>query len=121
MTGNSPKWVEEYSSLVSQYPADRVGQANLALCSLQLRNIPKAVEAARRAVEIFPQAAIPRLTLSFLSSLGGDFQNGEREARAALQISPSCEGGCLKLEETQLRQSEVAQATGDRHRRHKLS
>ncbi len=121
MTGNSPKCVEEYSSLVSQYPADRVGQANLALCSLQLRNIPKAVEAARRAVEIVPQAAIPRLTLSFLSSLGGDFQNGEREARAALQINPSLEVGYLNLAEAQLGQGQISQATGSYHQLQKLS
>src|SRR5216684_1641917 len=73
MTGDYPKCVEEYSGLVSQYPADRVGQFNLAECFAQLRNIPKAVEAARRSVEILPNAAFQRLNLSFLSSLGGDF------------------------------------------------
>src|SRR5713101_5298809 len=121
MIGDYSKCVEEYGGLVAQYPADRIGQANLALCSLQLRNIPKAVEAARRAVEIVPQAAIPRLTLSFLSSLGGDFQNGEREARAALQINPSLEVGYLNLAEAQLGQGQISQATGSYHQLQKLS
>jgi eukaryotic-like serine/threonine-protein kinase len=120
MTGNYPKAVEEYSSLVSQYPADRVGQANLAICLLQLRDIPRAVEAARRAVEIVPGAAFQRLTLSFLSSLAGDFQGGEREARAALQINPSLEVGYLNVGEAQLGQGQISQAAETYHKLEKL-
>src|SRR6516225_9619801 len=93
MTGDYPKCVEEYGSLVCQYPADRIGQANLAVCYLQLRNISKAIEAARKAVEIVPNAAALRVNLSFLLSFSGDFQGGEREARKALEINPSREEG----------------------------
>jgi len=121
MTGDYPKCVEEYGSLVSQYPADRVGQANLALCSVQLRNIPKAVEAARRAAEIDPQAAMPRLNLSFLSSFGGDFQNGEREARAALRINPSLVAGYINLAEAQMGQGQMSQAAETYHKLEKVS
>src|SRR5262249_41984352 len=61
VTTDYRKCVEEYSSFVNQYPADRVGQANLAYCSLQLRNIPKAIEASRKAVEIVPNGVIQRV------------------------------------------------------------
>jgi serine/threonine protein kinase/Flp pilus assembly protein TadD len=121
MTGNYPKAVEEYSSLVNQYPADRVGQANLAFCLLQLRNIPRAVEAARKAVEIVPNAAFQRLTLSFLSSSAGDFQGGEREARAALQINPNLDGGYLNVGEAQLGQGQISQAAETYHKLEKLN
>ncbi len=121
MIGNNPKCVEEYSSLVSQYPADRVGQANLAVCYVQLRNIPKAVEAARKAVEIAPTAAFQRLNLSFLSSFGGDFQTGEREARAALQLNPSLEVGYLNEAEAQTGQGHMSEALESYHKLEKLS
>jgi tetratricopeptide (TPR) repeat protein len=116
MTGDYPKCVEEYGDLVNQYPADRIGQANLAACFAQLRNIPKAIEAARRAVEIVPRAAVQRENLSFLDSFGGDFQNGEREARAALEINPSSEVGYLVLAEAQLGQGQISQAAESYHK-----
>lgn len=121
VTGDYQKCVEEYSTLVNQYPADRVGQANLAVCSLQLRNIPKAIEASRKAVEIVPNGVVQRLNLSFQSSFGGDFQSGEREARAALQINPSSDQGYLNLAEAQLGQGELSQAAESYHRLEKVS
>ena len=118
--GNWQKCVEEYSQLINRYPADRIGQANLALCYGQLRNLPKAVEAARRAAEIVPKGAIQRLNLSFLSSYGGDFQAGEQEARAALQLSPSAEG-YLILAEAQLGQGQLSEAAETYHGLERLS
>ena len=55
-TGNWRKCVEENTQLINRYPADRIGQNNLASCLGGLRELPKAVEAARRAVEIVPKA-----------------------------------------------------------------
>jgi eukaryotic-like serine/threonine-protein kinase len=110
IVGDYPKCVEEYNSLVGQYPADRVGQANLAVCLVQVRNFPKALEAAGKAVEIVPRGAVQRENLSFLSSFLGDFQSGEREARVALDINPSSETGHLILGEAQLGKGEISQA-----------
>src|SRR6266446_3199332 len=121
MIGNYQKCVEEYGTLVSQYPADRVGQANMAWCFGQVRNIPKAVEAARRAAEIFPGGAFTRANLSFLSSLGGDFQTGEREGRAALQINPSLEVGYINLAEAQMGQGQMSEAVETYHKLEKVS
>jgi tetratricopeptide (TPR) repeat protein len=121
ITADYPKCVEEYSALVNQYPADRIGQADLAVCSLQLRNIPKAIEASRRAVEIVPNGVVQRLNLSFQSSFGGDFQSGEREARTALRINPSSEDGHLNLAEAQIGQGQISQAVESYHLLQKLS
>ncbi len=114
IVGNYPKCVEEYSTLVSQYPADRVGQSDLAWCYAELRNFPKAVEAARKAVEIAPKGALERLNLAFFSSFNGDFQAGEREARAALDISPS-EVAQLNLGEAQLGEGKLSDAAETYH------
>ena len=106
VAGNYPKCVEEYSTLVAQYPADMVGQSDLSWCYAYLRNFPKAVEAARKAEEISPKGAVGHFNLAFFSSLAGDFQTGEREARTALEISPS-ETAQLNLGEAQLGQGKL--------------
>lgn len=121
IAGNYPKCVEEYSTLVSQYPADRVGQSDLAWCYAYLRNFPKAVEAARKAEEIAPKGALEHLNLAFFSSFTGDFQAGEREARAALDISPSSEVAELNLGEAELGEGKLSDAAETYHGLEKLS
>lgn len=108
--GNWQKCVDENTQLVDRYPAERVGLTNLASCLAELRNIPKAVEAARRVVEIAPKSALYRLNYSFLSSANGDFITGEAEARAALQLNPRSEVGYLILGEAQAGQGRLEQA-----------
>jgi tetratricopeptide (TPR) repeat protein len=48
--GDWQNCVQQYNQLITHYPADRVAPNNLALCYTQLRDAPKALEAARRAV-----------------------------------------------------------------------
>ena len=69
VTGDWQNCVQEYTRLVTRYPADRVGQNNLSICYTQLRNAPKALEAAKRAVAIVPKGVGPRLNLAFISAL----------------------------------------------------
>ena len=107
--------VQEYTQLVSHYPADRVGQNNLATCYTQLRNGPKALEAAKHAVEIVPKGVGQRLNLAFISSFAGDFAASETEARTALVISPTAAQGFLVLAEAQLGQGEIDKATETYH------
>jgi len=106
--GDWQKCVEEYGDLVKQYPADNVGQANLSGCFVELRNFPKAVEAARQAVQIAPQGALQRVNLSFNSSYAGDFKTGEQEARTALGLNRSSRA-YLALAESQLGQGQLNQ------------
>jgi tetratricopeptide (TPR) repeat protein/predicted Ser/Thr protein kinase len=109
-SGNWQSCVQEYTQLVTHYPADRVGQNNLASCYTQLRNAPKAVEAAQHAVEIVPKGVGPRLNLAFIDAFAGEFAAGEKEARAALEISPSAAQGYLVLAEAQLGQEQLDKA-----------
>jgi serine/threonine protein kinase/Flp pilus assembly protein TadD len=106
-TGDSQNCVQEYTKLVTRYPADRVGQNNLANCYVQLRNAPKALEAARNAVAIVPKGVGQRLNLSFISSFAGDFAGSEKEARAALAMNPKAAQGYLTLAEAQLGQGQL--------------
>ena len=113
-TNDYQKCVEEYTQLVSQFPADAAGQGNLALCYAQLRDFPKAVEAAHRAAKIMPKSALLLLNLSFFSSAADNFQAGEDEARAALQLNPSA-AGYLNLAEAQLGQGHLSEAAATYH------
>ena len=110
ISGDWQKCVDEYSQLLEQYPADRISPLNLSTCYGQLRNAPKAIVAARQAVEAVPKGVLQRVNLSFFSSFGGDFRTGEQEARAALQLNPSAEIAYVSLAEALLGQGKSVQA-----------
>ena len=110
-TGDWQKCVEEYNQLITRYPADRVGQNNLATCYTQLRNAPKAVEAAKHAVEIVPKGVGQRLNLSFIETFAGDFAGGEHDARAALEMNPNALQGFLVLAEAELGEGQLSAAS----------
>ena len=114
-TGNWQGCVQESTQLVTHYPADRVGQNNLASCYTQLRNAPKALEAAKHAVEIVPRGVGQRLNLAFISAFAGDFAASEKEARDALEINPSSAQGYLTLAEAQLGQGQIEKAADSYH------
>jgi tetratricopeptide (TPR) repeat protein/predicted Ser/Thr protein kinase len=114
-TGDWQKCVQEFTQLVTRYPVDRVGQNNLADCYTQLRNAPKALEAAQHAVEIVPKGVGQRLNLGFISAFAGDFAGSEKEARTALEISPSAAQGYMVLAEAQLGQGQVEKAAESYH------
>jgi tetratricopeptide (TPR) repeat protein len=118
--GNWQKCVEEYGELINRFPADNSGQGDLAGCYLELRDIPKAVAAARRAVEIVPKGALERVILSLYSSYDGDFAGGEREAQTALGLNPSVVA-YLALVEAQLGLGQMSQATETYHKLEKVN
>jgi len=107
--GNWQKCAEEYNELVNKYPGDNIGHNNLATCYSQLRNWPKAIEEARKDVNIRPEAA-GLGNLALFSSYGGDFQGGEHEARRLQQLIPSFEYGYLSLAFAQIGQGQLALA-----------
>jgi eukaryotic-like serine/threonine-protein kinase len=113
--GDWQNCVQEYTQLVTRFPADRVGQNNLSICYTQLRNAPKALEASRRAVAIAPKAVSPRLNLAFISAFAGDFAGSEKEARTALSINPKAAQGYLVLAEAQLGQGQIDNASQSYH------
>ena len=115
-TGDWQNCVQENSQLVTHFPADRVGQWNLASCYAQLRNAPKALEAAQQDVAIVPKGVGPRLNLSFISSFAGDFAAGEKEARTGLAINPSAAQGYLVLAESQLGEGQIDNAADSYHK-----
>ena len=106
---NWQKCVEEYSDLVRKYPGDNIGHNNLSLCYSQLRNWPKAIEEAKEDVAINPEAA-GMANLALFSTYGGDFKDGENEARHLQQLMPKFQYGYLALAFAQVEQDQLSQA-----------
>jgi tetratricopeptide (TPR) repeat protein len=95
LTGDNQKCVDEYGTLLSKYPSDTGAYNNMADCSTRQRNIPKALEEVRKAVEILPKRATYHVNLALYSAYGGDFKTAADEAKATQQPNPNYVYGYL--------------------------
>ena len=111
LNDNEQKCVEEYSALITRYPFDVAARNNRALCLVDSRNIPQAVEDMHRAVEILPKRSLYRANLALYSAFAGDFQSAEREARALMQLDPSFAPAYVALAYGQLGRRQVGEAS----------
>jgi serine/threonine protein kinase/tetratricopeptide (TPR) repeat protein len=109
-TGNWQKCVEEFGELVKQYPADNIGQNNLASCYVFLRNMPKGMEEAQRAVQIAPRDIAARVNYALDACYTGDFETCEREGREVQKLNPVYDEGYLVLAYAKLGQDHLGQA-----------
>jgi tetratricopeptide (TPR) repeat protein len=119
--GNWQKCVEEYSEVVSRYPADNIGPNNLALCYSQLRQLARAIEVAQKAVQNDPKAAGWRVNLSLFSCYAGDFLGCEGEAREAQRLNPNFDYSYLALAFAQLGQGQLSPAAETYHKLEKVT
>lgn len=110
-TGNWQKCVEEYSELMKLYPVDNIGQTNLAICFAGMHKMPRAMEEARRAVQIAPKQVTARMNFSLYACYSGDFPTCEQEAREVQKLSPIYAEGYLDLAYAQLGQGQFPEAT----------
>jgi tetratricopeptide (TPR) repeat protein len=94
---NYEKAVENYSALVSSYPADSAGHNNLALAYFYLQDFQKALEEGRRAVEIYPKNSFYRNNAALYAMYAGDFEHGATEARAVLEVQPATHKAYLPI------------------------
>ena len=82
------KAMEELTALVSQYPADTAGHANLAFAHFLSRDMKKALEEQKRALEITPHSVLEQDNYSMYALYAGDFDTAAKEAQAILQENP---------------------------------
>ncbi|MSO84303.1 MAG: tetratricopeptide repeat protein, partial [Acidobacteria bacterium] len=86
VTGDYQQCVKEYGDLIARNAANVTAHNQRALCLVELRNMPEALDEIRRAVDILPERAVFRINLALYASYAGDFQTGEREARAVQNL-----------------------------------
>ncbi|PYY03158.1 MAG: hypothetical protein DMG64_08840 [Acidobacteria bacterium] len=86
---NPQKAVEEFSTLVDQYPADTMGHSSLAYGYYLQHDIKRAIEEARKALAIYPKNVPYHSNVALYATYAGDFPTAEKEARAALELNSS--------------------------------
>jgi Flp pilus assembly protein TadD/predicted Ser/Thr protein kinase len=82
------KAMEELTALVTQYPADSAGHANLALAYFLGRDMKKALEEQKRALVVSPHSVLQRNNYSMYALYDGDFDTALKEAQSILQENP---------------------------------
>jgi len=85
---NYPKAIEEFTALLKKFPADSVGYMNLALAYFYAREMAKAAEVGRHAVELYPKDVTKRYNLVWYLIGAGDFEIAEEEVRKVIQLDP---------------------------------
>jgi tetratricopeptide (TPR) repeat protein/predicted Ser/Thr protein kinase len=85
---DQPKAMEELTALVSQYPADTAGHANLAFAYFLSRDMKRALEEQKHALEITPHSVLQQDNYSMYALYAGDFDTAARQAQAILQENP---------------------------------
>lgn len=110
------KAIEEYSALVQQFPSDAAGYSNLALAYFYLRDMPKAVEQGRHAVDLAPSALLQLNNLGLYAVYAGDYGTAAGMASKVLAQNSSYVDayGALAMAQTGQGQLSEADATYQR-------
>jgi serine/threonine protein kinase/tetratricopeptide (TPR) repeat protein len=88
---NCKKAIEELSVLVEKFPADSSAQANLAVAYYLIRDIPRAAEVGRRAIELYPKNITPRFNMVWYAMASGNFELAKQETQNVLELNPEYE------------------------------
>ena len=78
---NYEKAIENYQTLVDQYPADGGAYSNLGYAYHMVRDFDKAVEAGRRSVELDSGNLIKRINYAIYATYAGDFETAMTESQ----------------------------------------
>ena len=89
LTRNQVKAIEELNALVSQFPADSSGHANLALAYFYTRNMKKAQEEQKLALAITPHSQLQHVNFAMYALYAGDFDTAAKESKALLTENPT--------------------------------
>jgi len=85
---NYKKAIEEYTALRNQFPIDPAGHNNLPLAYFYDREMQKALEEGRSAVEFNPKKFTPQYNMIWYAIGAGKFDIAEKEARRTLELNP---------------------------------
>ena len=99
--------IQEYTKLIQQFPSDTSAHTNLSFAYFQLRNMPKALEEARRSMEFSGKSLMERNNLAIASMYAGDFVSAEKEARTVMEQEPSYVSPYSTLAEAQIGQEQL--------------
>ena len=117
---NHQKAMEQFTELVRLYPADFAGMSNLALVYYLKRDMSRALEHGRRALEIYPKNALLRSNAAMYAMYAGNFENSAKEAQAVIEANPAYLKAYNTLALSKLAQGQVENATATYQRLEKV-
>ena len=82
---NYEKAIDNYETLIKQYPTDSSGLNNLAVAYFMVLNFPKAQEMGRRVLQLYPKNVLFRNNLALYAMYAGDFATATRESEPLLK------------------------------------
>ncbi|MCZ6560449.1 MAG: tetratricopeptide repeat protein, partial [Gammaproteobacteria bacterium] len=88
VAGDYQKAVESYQALVDKYPADNTGHNNMAISYYFMLDFRKAMEAAGRGLEIYPNNKTVISNYALFAMLAGEFEIGATKAEELLAVDP---------------------------------
>lgn len=109
-TLDAPHAIEEFTALTKAFPADNMGHSALAFAYYLSRDMTKAIEQGRRALEIYPKNVPYRNNVALYALYASDFETAETEAATALTGNPSYLKAYLTLALAQIAQAKRTEA-----------
>ena len=110
MKKNYQRAVDEYGSLVEQFPNDAAGHTNLAFAYYLAYNMPQAFEEGKRAVELNPRNINIQYNLGWYAMAAGEHEEAENAANATMEMYPSFDMAYVLLALSQLGRDQFPQA-----------
>lgn len=86
---NDQKALDEFSTLIRQFPSDDAGPNNLALSLFYMRNFTRAIEEGQNAVKIDPKKFLYRSNVALYEMYSGRFDDAIRDAGEAGKLNPT--------------------------------
>jgi tetratricopeptide (TPR) repeat protein len=104
------KAIEEFNALLAEFPHDEAALSNLALSHFYLREMDKAIEHGRRAVENSGNGLRQRTNLALYALYAGDYALAEKSAAEILERNPEFPIARLAVGMAQLGTGDTAKA-----------
>jgi serine/threonine protein kinase/tetratricopeptide (TPR) repeat protein len=118
---DQPKAMEELNALVSQFPADTAGHANLAFAYFLSRDMKKALEEQKRALEITPHSVLQQDNYSMYALYAGDFETASKQAQSILQENPKFDHALRTAALAELGLGHTAESQANYEKLHEVS
>jgi serine/threonine protein kinase/tetratricopeptide (TPR) repeat protein len=107
---NYKQAVEEFSSLIQQFPMDSAAHTNLPLAYFYTRQMQKAFEEGQKAVEFAPRNLTARANFVWYAIGYGKFDVAEKEFQEVIKLNPEFADVRVPLALTQLAQGRPREA-----------
>ncbi len=120
-TLDAPHAIEEFTSLTKAFPADNMGHSALGFAYYLRRDMSKAMEEGKRALDIYPKNVPYRNNVALYALYAGDFKTAETEASAANAGNPSYMKAYVTLALSQVAQGKRDEAAQTYAKLQKLS